>query len=266
MEASPHLLCRILSDDELNVHSEERVYEAVLAWIKFDLDERRVGEHLPTTSPSLPTTYHPLTNHILWPHTNHIPATFWPHTDHITRLLLRTMYWPDQLVHDYHSFLREGLLGSIVFSKVLTLPPSQAKEKHDPSQKTTWKCVTLPVSHTTGHFWPVVYSIVMHCYNTVAKRWISLCLKNFVIKLSSNVVSPTLWANITFVFLSRSAPLSISILKENAVALTRCSRVFKMYLVQIGKDLSGIDSGKCACGEPWGVECISNWDRINMNM
>ena len=51
-------------------------------------------------------------------------------------------------------------------------PLRPAKEKHDPSQKITWKCVTLP-----GHN----------------------------IKLSSNVVPATLWTNITFVFLSKSA-------------------------------------------------------------
>ena len=43
----------------------------------------------------------------------------------------------------------EGWAGSfecIVFSKVLTLSLGQAKEKHDPSQKITRKCVILPVS------------------------------------------------------------------------------------------------------------------------
>ena len=44
MEVSPQQLNRLLSDDELNVHSEERVFEAVLAWIKYEPDVRQVGD------------------------------------------------------------------------------------------------------------------------------------------------------------------------------------------------------------------------------
>ena len=35
-------LLRIISDDGLNVHSEERVFEAVLAWVKHDIPNREV--------------------------------------------------------------------------------------------------------------------------------------------------------------------------------------------------------------------------------
>lgn len=42
MEISSKQLTRLLRDDTLNTQSEERVFEAVLAWIKFDLDGRRV--------------------------------------------------------------------------------------------------------------------------------------------------------------------------------------------------------------------------------
>ena len=42
MEISSKHLTRLISDDDLNVHSEERVYEAVLAWLKCDPDGRQV--------------------------------------------------------------------------------------------------------------------------------------------------------------------------------------------------------------------------------
>ena len=44
MEVSPKQLMRLISDDDLNVHSEERVFEAVLAWIKCDREGRHVSE------------------------------------------------------------------------------------------------------------------------------------------------------------------------------------------------------------------------------
>ena len=44
MEVSPKQLMRLISDDDLNVHSEERVFEAVLAWIKCDPEGRHVSE------------------------------------------------------------------------------------------------------------------------------------------------------------------------------------------------------------------------------
>jgi len=42
MNISAKQLTRILSDDELTVQSEERVFEAALAWIKYDADARQV--------------------------------------------------------------------------------------------------------------------------------------------------------------------------------------------------------------------------------
>lgn len=42
MEISAKQLMRLLSDDDLTVQSEERVFEAALAWIKFDVDVRQV--------------------------------------------------------------------------------------------------------------------------------------------------------------------------------------------------------------------------------
>ena len=42
MEISSRQLTRLLRDDDLNTQSEERVFEAVLAWIKFDVDGRQV--------------------------------------------------------------------------------------------------------------------------------------------------------------------------------------------------------------------------------
>lgn len=42
MEISAQQLTRLLSDDDLNIQSEERVFEAALAWIKFDSDVRQV--------------------------------------------------------------------------------------------------------------------------------------------------------------------------------------------------------------------------------
>lgn len=41
MEISAKQLMRLLSDDDLTVQSEERVFEAALAWIKFDVDVRQ---------------------------------------------------------------------------------------------------------------------------------------------------------------------------------------------------------------------------------
>ena len=42
MMIPPSQLLRIISDDGLNVHSEERVFEAVLAWVKHDIPNREV--------------------------------------------------------------------------------------------------------------------------------------------------------------------------------------------------------------------------------
>jgi len=42
MEISAKQLTRILSDDDLNIQSEERAFEAALAWIKYDVDVRQV--------------------------------------------------------------------------------------------------------------------------------------------------------------------------------------------------------------------------------
>ncbi len=39
-------LLRLISHDGLNVHSEERVFEAVLAWVKYDVTTREVGLNL----------------------------------------------------------------------------------------------------------------------------------------------------------------------------------------------------------------------------
>ena len=39
-------LVDIISSDELNVRSEEQVYQAVMGWIKYNIQERR--QHLPT--------------------------------------------------------------------------------------------------------------------------------------------------------------------------------------------------------------------------
>ncbi|XP_068726109.1 kelch-like protein diablo [Montipora capricornis] len=41
MEISAKQLTRLISDDDLNIQSEERVFEAVLAWIKYDIDIRQ---------------------------------------------------------------------------------------------------------------------------------------------------------------------------------------------------------------------------------
>ncbi|XP_020610490.1 kelch-like protein 20 [Orbicella faveolata] len=41
MEISAKQLTRLLSDDDLNIQSEERVFEAALAWIKYDADVRQ---------------------------------------------------------------------------------------------------------------------------------------------------------------------------------------------------------------------------------
>lgn len=45
MEISAKQLTRLLSDDDLNIQSEERVFEASLAWIKFDVDVRQVYKY-----------------------------------------------------------------------------------------------------------------------------------------------------------------------------------------------------------------------------
>ena len=42
MEISYKQLTRLVRDDDLNIQSEERVFEAVLAWIKCDVDARQV--------------------------------------------------------------------------------------------------------------------------------------------------------------------------------------------------------------------------------
>ena len=42
MEISAKQLTQLISDDDLNIQSEERVFEAVLAWIKYDIDIRQV--------------------------------------------------------------------------------------------------------------------------------------------------------------------------------------------------------------------------------
>lgn len=41
MEISAKQLTQLISDDDLNIQSEERVFEAVLAWIKYDIDIRQ---------------------------------------------------------------------------------------------------------------------------------------------------------------------------------------------------------------------------------
>ena len=67
----------------------------------------------------------------------------------------------------------------------------------------------------------------MQCHNTMAKHWISLSLC-----YQTNLkccAGDSLNKCYIRIFLSRSAPLSISILKENAVALTRCSQ--KVWLM-----------------------------------
>lgn len=43
-------LVDIISSDELNVRSEEQVYNAVVNWVKFNIAERR--SHLPVVSVS----------------------------------------------------------------------------------------------------------------------------------------------------------------------------------------------------------------------
>ena len=45
MHLTQRQLSRLISDDNLNVQCEERVFEAVLAWIKFDPDNRQVSFH-----------------------------------------------------------------------------------------------------------------------------------------------------------------------------------------------------------------------------
>lgn len=39
-------LGRLIKEDELSVHSEERVFEAVMAWVKYDVDGRQVSSEL----------------------------------------------------------------------------------------------------------------------------------------------------------------------------------------------------------------------------
>ena len=34
-------LMEIISSDELNVHSEEQVYNAIISWVKYNIPERR---------------------------------------------------------------------------------------------------------------------------------------------------------------------------------------------------------------------------------
>ena len=43
MSLTPRQLCRLIAEDELNVQCEERVFEAVLAWIKHDPTNRCVS-------------------------------------------------------------------------------------------------------------------------------------------------------------------------------------------------------------------------------
>ena len=114
-----------------------------------------------------------------------------------------------------------GFLGVLSFLK--SWPSPLAKQKQSMTlPKRSPKNVTLPVSRNPSWYYSSLLTgclrIVAHCHNTVAKRWISLSL--YVIKLISNFVLPTLWTKVTYVFWTRSAPLSISIVKENAVALT----------------------------------------------
>ena len=47
MDISAKQLSRLLSDDDLNIQSEERVFEAALAWIKYDPDVRQVHYLIP---------------------------------------------------------------------------------------------------------------------------------------------------------------------------------------------------------------------------
>jgi hypothetical protein len=42
MEMSSKQLARLVLEDEISVHSEERVFEAVMAWIKYDIQGRQV--------------------------------------------------------------------------------------------------------------------------------------------------------------------------------------------------------------------------------
>jgi hypothetical protein len=43
MSLTPRQLSRLIAEDELNVQCEERVFEAVLAWIKHDPANRCVS-------------------------------------------------------------------------------------------------------------------------------------------------------------------------------------------------------------------------------
>lgn len=45
MDISAKQLSRLLANDDLNILSEERVFEAALAWIKYDPDVRKVHSH-----------------------------------------------------------------------------------------------------------------------------------------------------------------------------------------------------------------------------
>ena len=45
MDISAKQLSRLLANDDLNILSEERVFEAALAWIKYDPDVRKVRSH-----------------------------------------------------------------------------------------------------------------------------------------------------------------------------------------------------------------------------
>ena len=45
MDISAKQLSRLLANDDLNILSEERVFEAALAWIKYDPDVRKVNSH-----------------------------------------------------------------------------------------------------------------------------------------------------------------------------------------------------------------------------
>ena len=72
--------------------------------------------HIPTMHLTLPTThrpcgnfYQPISDHITFLYTDHmptifIPTTYWPHANHILttyQLPIPTTYWSDQLVHCY---------------------------------------------------------------------------------------------------------------------------------------------------------------------
>ena len=150
---------------------------------------------------------------------------------------------------------------------VLALPLGPAKEKNDPSQKTTGNVWPQSPLTRTWFRWPfLIRSLLIQLWTVLSPQQNT---KFHLVYHQNILVSTTLCAAITLIiFLPRSTPFSTAILQENAVIdkmfkmWLMCQLVFRVivWLIKMGGDSWGTDHGKCTC------EMHSQVRGLHMNM